>query len=201
MANIIDFCDDYSLFDKYICGDKEAGELLFSKTFPIVEKYVYNKTKELKILNNQDREEIVSESFCRAIDKRFDLRKGTKFATFVIGFSKNVIKEKCREKVKHDKIISLEQPFGESELEFIDIISDITLEGKNPLDIIIKDYEIKQVKKAFDELPQNYQEIIILRIFRRQKIVDIARFSNQTPEAVRSLYRRAIDKLKENLKK
>jgi len=199
MAKIINFCDDYSLFDRYMCGDKDAGEQLCANAFPIVEKYVYSKTKGIRLLNNQDRDEIISESFCRSIDKKYDFKKGIKFSTFVIGFAKNVIKEKCREKLKSDRILHLEEAIGESDFDFINIVYDTSIEGKNPLDIIIKDYDVKCVQMAFKKLPKDYQDIITLRVFRKQKNVDIAKFSNQSPEATRSLYRRAITKLRENL--
>lgn len=200
MEKIINFYDDYMLFDRYISGDKNSGEQLFANAFPIVERYVYNKTQKTSILTNQDKEEIVSESFCRAIDKRYDLKKGIKFSTFVIGFAKNVIKEKCKEKQKDKGIIHLEQSFNDEDLTFIDVISDASLEGRNPLEIIIKDYDYKLIKSAFERLPQDYQDIILLRIFRKIKNVDIAKMTKQNPEATRSLYRRAINKLKENLK-
>lgn len=199
MGKIINFYDDYTLFDRYISGDKNSGEQLFANAFPVVERYVYNKTKEIRVLTNQDKEEIVSESFCRAIDKRYDLKKGTKFSAFVIGFAKNIIKEKCTEKQKDKGIIHLEQSFND-DLTFIDVISDTSLEGRNPLEIIIKDYDYKMIKSAFERLPKDYRDIITLRIFRKLKNVDIAKMTNQNPEATRSLYRRAINKLKENLK-
>lgn len=199
MERIINFYDDYTLFDRYISGDKNSGEQLFANAFPIVERYVYNKTKEIRVLTNQDKEEIVSESFCRAIDKRYDLKKGTKFSAFVIGFAKNIIKEKCTEKQKDKGIIHLEQSFND-DLTFIDVISDTSLEGRNPLEIIIKDYDYKMIKSAFERLPKDYRDIITLRIFRKLKNVDIAKMTNQNPESTRSLYRRAINKLKENLK-
>ena len=199
MVNVINFCSDYALFDRYISGDKNAGEQLFANAFPIVERYVYSKTKEIRMLTNQDKEEIVSEAFCRAIDKRYDLKKGTKFSSFVIGFAKNIIKEKCTEKQKDKGIIHLEQSFND-DLTFIDFISDTSLEGRNPLEIIIKDYDYKMIKSAFERLPKDYRDIITLRIFRKLKNVDIAKMTNQNLEATRSLYRRAIIKLKENLK-
>ena len=200
MVNVINFCSDYALFDRYISGDKNAGEQLFANAFPIVERYVYSKTKEIRMLTNQDKEEIVSEAFCRAIDKRYDLKKGTKFSSFVIGFAKNIIKEKCTEKQKDKGIIHLEQSFNDDDLTFIDFISDTSLEGRNPLEIIIKDYDYKMIKSAFERLPKDYRDIITLRIFIKLKNLDIAKMTNQNLEATRSLYRRAIIKLKENLK-
>ena len=56
------------------------------------------------------------------------------------------------------------------------------------------------IKSAFERLPKDYRDIITLRIFRKLKNVDIAKMTNQNLEATRSLYRRAIIKLKENLK-
>ena len=85
-------------------------------------------------------------------------------------------------------------------MTFIDFISDTSLEGRNPLEIIIKDYDYKMIKSAFERLPKDYRDIITLRIFRKLKNVDIAKMTNQNLEATRSLYRRAIIKLKENLK-
>ena len=52
------------------------------------------------------------------------------------------------EKQKDKGIIHLEQSFNDDDLTFIDFISDTSLEGRNPLEIIIKDYDYK------GELPQ-----------------------------------------------
>lgn len=69
MVNVINFCSDYALFDRYISGDKNAGEQLFANAFPIVERYVYSKTKEIRMLTNQDKEEIVSKRFAERLIK------------------------------------------------------------------------------------------------------------------------------------
>jgi RNA polymerase sigma-70 factor (ECF subfamily) len=55
------------------------------------------------------------------------------------------------------------------------------------------------VQKAFNALPEHYQEIILLRFADGLTFVAIADHRNQTLEAAKSLYRRAIQALRDEM--
>lgn len=55
------------------------------------------------------------------------------------------------------------------------------------------------VQKAFATLPEHYQDVILLRFADGLTFADIAEERNQTLEAVKSLYRRAIQALRDEM--
>lgn len=55
------------------------------------------------------------------------------------------------------------------------------------------------IRKALKELPDHYQEVILLRFAEGLSFKEVAATVEQNPEAVKSLFRRAIIALRKNL--
>jgi len=101
--------EDFLLLDKYLRGDKSAGEELFGSIYPIVRKYVFSQTNADIYLGENDKEDIIADAMMRAIEKQHLFDGSSKFSTFVIGFSKNIIFEKRKKSTNQSaKIVSLE---------------------------------------------------------------------------------------------
>lgn len=52
------------------------------------------------------------------------------------------------------------------------------------------------IQRAFGLLPEHYQEIILMRFADGLTFAEIARLRGQSPEAAKSLYRRAMEALR-----
>lgn len=57
------------------------------------------------------------------------------------------------------------------------------------------------IQRAIRNLPENYQEIILLRFAEDMQFNEIAAFTNQNLESTKSLFRRAIAALRAQLEK
>lgn len=192
MADKITFNTDYTLFNAYMRGNKDAGEKLCKNAYPVVYGYVQKQSIKFPSLVNYV-DDIVCEAFLRSIDERFVLKKDSKYSTFIIGFAQKIILEyKKRIDKEIKKTISINE-----QLDSFDKIEDFHLENRNPLHILIEKEKSDEIKKIFEQLPEDYQQIIILRIFNRVKSKDIAQIMGKSESAVNSLYCRAIKKFKE----
>lgn len=183
----IKYKDDYALAHKYLCGDREAGYILYASVFDFVKFFIYSRTKSDNI-NEEDREDILSETLKTSIET-LDRYSGTsKFCTFVIGIANNKIKEKIRSK---GKIVSKEIHI-ENEIESIDIIN---LYSKDPLIILIDKEEREDLRDAINQLSDNHKQVIQLRM-NGMKSKEIAKMTGQSADAVDSMYARALKSLK-----
>lgn len=182
----IKYKDDYNLVHNYLCGDRQAGYILYADVFDFLKSFIYQTTK-LDIISEIDREDILSETLKTSVEKldRFD---GTsKFSTFVIGIAKFKIKEKIRSRNKQ----------MDNEVEYTDIVN---LHSKDPLIILVNKEEKAILENAINELSDNHKQIIQLRM-NNMPSKEIANITGQSVDAVDSMYLRALKALKNILKK
>lgn len=186
---------DYQLLNKYIQGDVFSGNKLFLDAYQTVKSFISYKLRNNNNFTEEDKEDILSESFCRAFDKCYEFREGKSFSSYVNGFANNIIKEKIKEKIKESSLgIS---SFEDLDYDFDKDADNISWIGKDPLDILIAKENVERIENALNQLPKDYQDVIRLRYINGMKTTEIAKFSGKTPEAVRSMCRRAVKKFKE----
>lgn len=184
--------EDLNLLDKYLSGDREAGEKLFGNAYPSIKRYVFSCTKGDTFLSESDKEDIISESMMRAISNQHLYNGSSKFQTFIIGYAHNIILEKHRKKAKESKnIISIEDALN---VEGIDLYD-------NPVKIIVKKEQIDAVKEALNMLSDEQRTIIVLRVFNDMPFKLVAQLAGKSEDAVDSLFRRAIISFKNNFEK
>jgi len=184
----------YDLFDKYLCGDTEAGEQLFSLSYPQVQKFVYEKTKTDTVLNEADKEDIISEAMIRVIQNSHLYNGTCEFTTFIIGYAQNIIKEKRRQQIKQaNKIICIDTLDNNMD-DIIDIFD-------NPENIIIQKEKMEIVHKVLEMLCEDHRTIIKLRIFNGMSFKQLVEFTGKSEDSVDSLFRRAIKSFKNQFEK
>lgn len=190
MKEDIKYIEDYNLVDNYLNGDKESGRKLYSKTFEILEKYVYKNTKG-DIFCNEEQQDIIENTLYESINLlgRYNPKKCA-FSTFVIGIAKNKIREKARDKKK-----TFQYEFG------YELIEQIPSEYNNPEYVLIKKEKIQAVQQALQLLSDDYKNVIQLRKLNKVSVKQVAQLMGKSESAVDSLYRRAISQFKENFKK
>jgi RNA polymerase sigma-70 factor, ECF subfamily len=188
----IRYKDEYDLVHKYLAGDKCAGKNLFAEVYPILERYVFLRTKE-SILNEADREDIILDALMTSVNKLNTFTGDSKFSTLVIGIAKIKIKEKFRKKkVEVDKIIDID--------EIIDNTSHVSIIGRDPLEILIEEEKKQAVDKAIKMLSLEHQQILMMRLFNNMPYKQIAEMSGRSESALDSMFRRAVKAFKENFK-
>lgn len=188
----IKYKDDYVLVDRYLCGDKCAGETLFANAYPVLQGYVINKTKN-SILNDSDRDDIILDTLMIAVNKLNTFTGKSKFSTLVIGIARNKILEKFREKgADINNTIDIES------ITDMDSTSSLGFMGKNPLKIIIEKEEKHAILRAIEMLKPEYRQILELRLFNNMSFKQLSILSGKSEVALDSMYRRAIKSFKKN---
>lgn len=143
--------EEFLLFDKYLSGNTEAGEELFSSIYPVVRKYVFSQTKNDSYLNESDKEDIIADAMMRAIDKQYLFNGSSKFASFVIGFARNIILEVRKKTAQQaSKVVSIDEVIN---LENIDIFN-------NPLYVVIEKERFEAVHKALAMLSEDQRTVL-----------------------------------------
>lgn len=188
----IKYTEELALLDKYLCGDRFAGEELFAKAYPAVRKYVYSNTQSDLFLSENDKEDIISLAMIRAIDDLHLYNGTSKFQNFIIGYAKYVILEQRRKKAtEKSKLVSIEEIADLSSINLFD----------NPLKVVIEKEELEAVQKALNMLPEEQKTILTLRVFNEMPFKQLAELVGKSDDAVDSLFRRALRAFKNNFKK
>jgi len=182
---------EYSLFDQYLCGNKEAGEQLFASAFPSVKKFVFANTKDDAQLTENDKQDIISEAMMRVIGDAHLYNGSCKFSVFINSYAKNIIFEKRREKNREvKKIVAFDDIANSDNIDIFD----------NPLDIVIEKEKIEVLQKALDILSNDHRTLLNLR-FNGMPFKELAALVGKSEDAVDSMFRRAIISLKNNYEK
>jgi len=191
-VNEIKYAEELALLDKYLCGDRCAGEKLFAQAYPVVRKYVYSNTQSDKLLSENDKEDIISLSMTRAIDNLHLYNGTSRFQNFIIGYAKYIILEQRRKKAKEtSKLVSIDEVADLSSINLFD----------NPLKVIIEKEKLEAVQRALNMLPEEQKTVLTLRVFNEMPFKQLAELVGKSDDAVDSLFRRALRAFKNNFKK
>lgn len=164
-------------------GDFGAFEAIYNQYF----HQVYNRVWYL--VPRQDVEDVTQETFTAAVKSLKSFRGDSKFSTWLRTLTNRQIANYYRRRNRSD---------AEVELDLED------LEFKNPSNVQNKARatdidDMIFLQQGLGDLPKHYREILLLRFADGMKFKEIAKFQGKTIEAVKSLFRRAIAALRDEL--
>ncbi len=136
-----------------------------------------------KLSRKEDAEEVLSESFKRLLEQD-DLEKIENLQAWIFGIARNVIYEKYRQK----------KFYTYSDYEDYDVsqVSGISEDIENKL---AKKEVVDLIKENLEELDDEAQEILRLKVWEELKFKEIAEVTNQKENSVKTIYYRALKKL------
>ena len=155
-------------------GEQDAFDLLYIRHLPNVMGRV-----RLKIPEN-DVEDVTQEIFIAAL-RSLDCFKGqSKFSTWIWTITNHKIADYYR---RHEHNLIEQDEFEEAiSKESSKYVTD-TASAQNDLD---------NIRQAIAALPQNYQDILLMRFVDEMTFNEIAEHNGQSLEATRSLFRRSV---------
>lgn len=178
--------EDFRLADKYLSGDKESGEKLYSKAYGKLCGFVYKYTHNSN-LSEDEKNEIIEEACMESINKMWKYNGECEFSTFLIGIAKYKCKEWIRKKA-NNKVVDIEEgKISEESCNYY---------NQDPAIIVIKKEEIEKIEIAMNMLNDDDRLIIELRDIRMMKANDISNLIGENVESIYSRHRRAIKKFK-----
>ncbi len=163
---------DEHLVQRAQAGDKEAFIVLYNR---YVDK-VYNRVKSR--IPQHDVEDVTQEIFIAVVRSLDRFEQRSRFNTWLYTIVNRQIADYYRRFYRSSEkhAVSLD------ERDYLDIPAD----QSDNLDTVVL------VQQALQALPENYQEIILMRFIEGLTFAEIAAQRGQSLEAAKSLYRRAI---------
>ncbi|HKJ27816.1 MAG TPA: RNA polymerase sigma factor [Anaerolineales bacterium] len=159
-------------------GDKNAFSILYDSYY----KKVYNRVSYM--IPTEDVEDVTQEVFIAMVKSLKSFRGESKFSTWLRVITNRQIANYYR---KHKRILK------ESDIE--EQSNRLTAKTKLAASSLDHIYLVRGMK----ELPDHYQEVILLRFADGMKFKQIAKQIDKSLDATKSLYRRAIEALRINL--
>ncbi len=169
---------DETLIQQFKSGNQEAFNLLY-------QRYINNVYKRVRyVVPESEVEDVTQEVFIAALKSLHSFRGDAQFGTWLRTLTNHKVAEfyRKRSRKQEPRIAPLEDAFG-------------YLEGSTSRMMEERIY----IQKALSQLPENYQEVILLRFAEALQFNEIAELTHQNIEATKSLFRRAIAALRNQL--
>jgi len=164
-------------------GSQEAFSMLYERYLPSV----YNRVRY--VVPEDDIEDVVQEIFIAAMKSINSFKRQSKFSTWLRTLTNRRVADFYRKQKGDD--VAMPENAGDTMED-----SSARLRSK-PGRVGIDDKIVLQ--DALAELPEHYQEVLLLRFAEGLKFHEIADAMDQSLEATKSLFRRAIAALKSEL--
>ena len=175
--NCIQSLDDASLIERAKRGEAEAFGCLYERYLESIYRYIRTRVSE-----DRTAEDLTETVFLRSFESLDRYKeKGLRFSAFLYQVSRNLL-------VDHYRREEDELP-----IENADHIGDTQA---NIEDVIIQQDQVENLRVCMEALPEEYQEIIRLRVLLELSTTECAQWIGKTEGAVRVLLHRALKALK-----
>lgn len=171
---------DELLIQHFKNGRKDVFDLLYYRHLPKVYKRVRY------VIPENDVEDVTQDIFIAALNSLPSFRGDAKFSTWLRTLTNHKVAEFYRKRTRKQ-----EPPLS----PLSDASTHMTGSTSKTME------ERIYLQRALQDLPENYKEIILLRFAEDLKFNEIAEMTNQSLEATKSLFRRAIAALRTHLEK
>ena len=170
MTSLPNVSDD-TLIRQFVQGDLLAFDSLYNRHV----KLVYNRVRFC--IPETDVEDVTQDVFLAVLGALKKFRGEAQFTTWLRSLTNHKVAEYFRRRSRKKEVMQVD--LGHAE-QLGDNNSASSLENRIALQC------------AFNALPKQYREVILLRIVEDMPFNEIAMNLKKKPEAVKSLYRRAL---------
>lgn len=161
-------------------GDLDAfGELYRKYVTPI---YRYIRTR---VSTDRDAEDLTEQVFLKAFEALDTYQeRGAPFGAFLYMVARNAVVDHYR---------------SQKEIEQIDDLSTLGSEDRGAEADLIDRQNLLEINNALVKLPDNYREVIRLRVLMEMPTVEVAAWMGKKPSTVRVILHRALKALRKSL--
>ncbi len=153
--------------------------------------------------NSQDAEDIVQETFLKAIDKSDTFRSEASFGTWLYTIALNLGRAQFAKR-KQAELKPLEDYLpghDHSALDASDPVHSRLFDWKDPHQELESAQLREAINSALEELPYKYREAFILRYFEEMSVKEVAEMTGESVASAKSRILRARLALRESLSK
>ena len=175
---VLSAAKDEHLIQQFKDGNSDAFNALYDRHLP----YVYNRVRY--VVPETDVEDVTQEVFIAALKSLSSFRGEAQFSTWLRTLTNHKVAEYYRRRNRKQEApqVPLFEALGRSESG-----TSRAMEERIAL------------RKALQELPDQYREVILLRFAEGMQFNEIAKLTGQNLEAAKSLFRRAMSALRNHL--
>lgn len=169
---------DEQLIQQFVQGDLQAFDTLYYRYV----KAIYKRVRY--VIPETDVEDVTQEVFIAAVSSLPSFRSEALFSTWLRTLTRNKVAEYYRKHARKKETIQVDLEHAE---QSSDDSNGNTLEDRITL------------RRALNNIPGKYREVILLRFAEEMRFKEIADYLGQNSEATKSLFRRAMAALQEEL--
>jgi RNA polymerase sigma-70 factor (ECF subfamily) len=172
--------DEDELIARARRGDREAFAELYQRYLPMIYAYV-----RARVFNDHDAEDLTEQVFLRAFQSldRYR-RRGWPYSAFLYRVARNVLVDhirRARPVLPEEAAEAHPDPAASTD------------------ETLIQREERQRLQQALDRLPEDYQEVIRLRLLMSMPTAEAAQWLGRSEGAVRILLYRAVQALRREL--
>lgn len=171
---------DELLIQQFKDGKKDVFDVLYHRYLP----KVYNRVRY--VVPESDVEDVTQEIFIAALKSLPSFRGDSKFGTWLRTLTNHKVAEFYRRRSRKQEPQTTQ-------------LSEASMRADGETSAKMEDRIFLQ--RTLQSLPENYREVLLLRFAEDMQFNEIAEHTNQNLEAVKSLFRRAVAALRNNLEK
>lgn len=166
-------------------GDEDAFEQLYNQYFTALYRYVL-----IRVGSSSDADDIVQMVFLKFYKNLKNWQnQGYQPSAYLYSIARSVIADHFRTNARTAKKISNSE-------EILEILSD---PSQSPQSSVIQQEETANLYAAIKRLPQNYQEVLLLRYIENLPSKEIAAIIDKSDVATRKLLSRAVAALSDTM--
>lgn len=163
--------------------DSQAFGVLYERYLPKIYSYVYHRTG-----NTHDAEDLTARVFQRALGHIGNYQdKGAPFQAWLYRIAHNLVANWHRDQGRR-KIIALDDYVAHS------------LRSDAPDRVAEDNQEREQLLEAVRRLPEDRQQLLLLKFLEGMSNAEIGRIMERTEGAIKSLYHRTLSALREDMR-
>lgn len=172
------------LVTKAQAGDAEAFEKLYQQCYEPILRFL-----AMRVPSGDDAEDLAQQVFIRFYNNLQNWEdQGYSPMAYIFTVARSVVADYWRR--------NKNRPIENSE-EVLPLLED---SASGPAANVQSDETVAEIVRAISRLPENYQEVISLRLIKGLSNPEIAKIIGKTEVATRKLYSRGIQKLQIELK-
>lgn len=158
-------------------GDRDAFITLYDRYL----QRVYNRVKS-RLPSERDAEDVTQEIFIAVARSLPNFESRSRFSTWLYTIVSRQIADFYRRMYRTEDKVAF------------------SLDAQDQFDLPTEDEDVEErvvLQQALQQLPENYQEVVLMRFADGLSFAEIAAETGKSVEAVKSLYRRAIHAMTE----
>lgn len=169
--------DEAALVQAAINGDADAFGALYLRYLDAIYRYV-----RFRVGNTGDAEDLTEQVFLKAWEALPNYRlRGVPFLSWLYRIAHNAVVDFHRRAASEAPLAELASPAADSHSQ-----------GPGALDRLIEESEISLLADAIRRLPEDQQQVIVLRFIEGLSHAEVARVINRSQGACRVLQHRAL---------